>query len=166
MNARRLMSVAVAGTGLALVAGTVPAYADTSPSPAPSPPAGAARTCAADRLSYVQARVDAAVKKRLVTIDRLTTALAARPHVSDAHRATLSATYTSDTSGLTAVDAKVQADTTCGQAVADGRTVVTATGSTCCSCRRRTWSPPPTPGRTRPGSSPPPNPRPRPRSTR
>lgn len=125
MNARRLMSVAVAGTGLALVAGTVPAYADTSPSPAPSAPAGAARTCATDRLSYVQARVDAAVKKRLVTIDRLTTALAARPHVSDAHRATLSATYTSDTSGLTAVDAKVQADTTCGQAVADGRTVVT-----------------------------------------
>ena len=45
--------------------------------------------------------------------------------MSDAHRATLSSTYTSDTSGLTAVDAKVQADTTCGQAVADGRTVVT-----------------------------------------
>ena len=73
----------------------------------------------------MQASVDAAVKKRLVTIDRLTTALAARSHVSDAHRATLSSTYTSDTSGLTAVDAKVQADTTCGQAVADGRTVVT-----------------------------------------
>jgi hypothetical protein len=125
VNARRLMSLAVAGTGLALVAGTVPAYADTTPSPAPTSTSGTPRTCAADRLSYVQARVDAAVKKRLVTIDRLTSALGARTHVSDAHRATLSATYTADTSGLTAVDAKVQADTTCGQAVTDGRTVVT-----------------------------------------
>ena len=47
--------------------------------------------------------------------------LAARTHVSDAHRATLSSTYTSDADGLRAVDAKVQADTTCTQAVTDGR---------------------------------------------
>ena len=72
MNARRLMSLTVAGAGLALVAGTVPAYADSTPSPSPSAPTGTARTCSADRLSYVQARVDTAVKKRLVTIDRLT----------------------------------------------------------------------------------------------
>jgi hypothetical protein len=125
VNARRLIPLAVAGTGLALVAGAVPAYADTAPSPAPSGATGTVRTCSADRLSYVQSRVDAAVKKRLVTIDRLTSALAARTHVTDTHRATLTATYSADSGGLKAVDAKVQADTTCGQAVTDGRTVVT-----------------------------------------
>jgi hypothetical protein len=128
VNARRLIPLAIAGTGLALVAGTAPAYAGTTPSPTPSTSTGggaAARTCSADRLAYVQARVDAAVKKRQVTIDRLTSALAARTHVTDAHRATLSGTYSADSSGLAAVDAKVQSDTTCGEAVADGRTVVT-----------------------------------------
>jgi hypothetical protein len=121
VNVRRSLPLALAGGGLViLTAGAVPALADTSPSPAPT-----ARTCSSDRLAYVQARVDAAVKKREVTIDALTKRLAARTHVSDTHRATLSSTYTSDAAGLRDVDAKVQADTICTQAVADGRTVVT-----------------------------------------
>ncbi len=123
MNIRRLVPMlAVAGTGLVLVTGaTAPAFADTAPSPAPS-----TRTCSADRLAYVQARVDAAVKARELTIDSLTRRLAARTHVTDAHRATLTATYTADASGLRTVDATVHADTTCAQAVVDGRTVVTS----------------------------------------
>ncbi len=121
MNTRRLLPLALAGTGLVLVTGAAaPAFAETTPTSAPT-----TRTCSADRLGYVQARVDAAVKKREATIDSLTRALAARTHVTDAHRATLTSTYGSDESGLRAVDAKVQADTTCGQAVTDGRTVVT-----------------------------------------
>ena len=121
MNIRRSLPLAAAGTGLVLVtAVATPAFADTTATPAPS-----TRTCSADRLAYVQARVDAAVKAREVTLDSLTRRLAARTHVSDAHRATLNATYTADASGLRTVDATVQADTTCAQAVTDGRTVVT-----------------------------------------
>lgn len=118
MSTRRLITLAAATACTALVAGAAPALADTTATPAP-------RTCSADQLSYVKARVDAAVKSRQVTIDRLTSALAARTHVTDGHRGTLSATYSADASGLTSVDATVQADTTCGQAVTDGRTVVT-----------------------------------------
>jgi hypothetical protein len=124
VNVRRLAPLAVAGaTVAALAIGTAPAYADTTPSP--SAPSGAGKACSADRLAYVQARVDAAVKKRQVTIDRLTAALAARQHVTDAHRATLTATFSADSAALAAVDATVQGDTTCGQAVADGWKVVT-----------------------------------------
>jgi len=121
VTTRRFLTVAAATATAALVA-TTPALAATSPSPS-APPTG--RTCSADRLTYVQARVDAAVKHRQVTIDRLTSALAARTHVTAGHRSTLSSTFAADRTGLTAVDAKVQADTTCGQAVTDGRTVVT-----------------------------------------
>jgi hypothetical protein len=113
----------VAGTGLVLVTSiAAPAFAD----PTPTAPPTTAKTCSADRLAYVKARVDAAVKAREVTIDSLTRRLAARTHVSGPHRATLTATYTADASGLRTVDATVQADTTCAQAVTDGRTVVTS----------------------------------------
>lgn len=93
-------------------------------SPSPGAPS-AGRTCSADQLAYVKARVDLHVAQRQVTIRRLTSTLADRPHVSAAHRSTLSGLYTVDAAGLAAVDAKVQADTTCKTAVDDGHTVVT-----------------------------------------
>ena len=133
MNVRRTLPLALAGTGLVLVAGVAaPAFADATPTPSgtpsTSPSSGtgaAAKACSPDRLAKIKARVDTAVSKREATIDSLTKALAARKHVSDGHRATLSATYTSDAPGLRAVNATVQADTTCAKAVTDGRTVVT-----------------------------------------
>ena len=127
MTIRRTLPLTVAGTSLALLVtatGAVPALADTTPSP--SPTGSSAQTCIPARLSYVRARVDAAVQARELTISQLTRVLAARTHITDGHRATLSSTYTADASGLRTVDAKVQADTACAQAVTDGRTVVTS----------------------------------------
>lgn len=127
MNLRRTLPLTVAGTSLALLVtatGAVPALADTTPSP--SPTGSSAQTCSPARLSYVQARVNAAVQARELTITQLIRVLAARTHVTDGHRGTLSGTYTADVSGLRSADAQVQADTTCTQAVTDGRTVVTS----------------------------------------
>jgi hypothetical protein len=102
----------------------------TGPALAASPAAGAASattlTCSTAQLSFVQQHVHAAVTRREATITTLTGLLAGRPHVTDAHRATLDGLYASDAPGLRAVDAKVQADTTCLAAVTDGRTVVTS----------------------------------------
>ncbi len=125
MNTRRLIAVAAATASLGMVLTAAPALADSTPTPSAGPSGPAVpRTCSADRLTYVKARVDAAVAKRQVTIDRLTAAIAARQHVTDAHRSTLSSTYSADSSGLAAVDATVQGDTTCAQAVTDGWKVV------------------------------------------
>ena len=93
-------------------------------SPSPGAPS-TGKTCSADQLAYVKARVDLHVAQRQVTIHQLTSTLAARTHVSAGHRSTLSGLYTADASGLAAVDATVQGDTTCKTAVEDGRTVVT-----------------------------------------
>ena len=123
---------AAAALAFGLVLATAgPVLADTSapsaaPSASPSASSGSARGCTSQRLDRVQSRVDSAVSKRLTTIQRLTSALASRPHVTDAHRAALTELYAGDSSGLKAVDAKVQADTTCQAAVTDGRTVVTS----------------------------------------
>lgn len=125
MNSRRIVTLAATSASLGLVLTAAPALADSTAPTAPPGSSSTVRTCSADRLSFVKARVDAAVKKREATIDKLTSALAGRPHVTDAHRSTLTSTYTSDASGLTAVDATVQADTTCAQAVSDGWKVVT-----------------------------------------
>jgi len=121
VNVRRALATTSALTGLVLVAAAAPALAGTTAVPA----ASSSKTCSVDQLAYVQSRVDAAVKAREVTIDALTRALAARTHVTTGHRATLTSTFGSDASGLRTVDAKVQADMTCAQAITDGRTVVT-----------------------------------------
>jgi hypothetical protein len=118
MNVSRILGAAAGATALVVASG-LPAFADTTPTPA------AHSTCSPDQLAYVKARVDLNVAHRELTISKLTSALAARTHVTDAHRATLSGLFSSDAAGLKAVDATVQADTTCKQAVTDGRTVVT-----------------------------------------
>ena len=66
-----------------------------------------------------------AVSKRELTIGQLTSALAQRAHVTDAHRAALAGLFTADAAGLQSVNATVHTDATCRQAVTDGRTVVT-----------------------------------------
>ncbi len=109
---------ATAGAALIVLAGGQAAMAAT-------PGTVAASTCSPSSLAYVQARVNVAVAHREVTISQLTAALASRTQVTDAHRATLTGLFTADSSGLQAVNATVHADTTCKQAVTDGRTVVT-----------------------------------------
>jgi hypothetical protein len=117
-----LGATATGATALVL-ASAMPAMA-ASPTASAAPRAGHA-TCSAEQLAYVKARVDLHVAQRQLTIRQLTTALAARSHVTDAHRSVLSGLYVADAAGLTAVDATVQADSTCKQAVTDGHKVVT-----------------------------------------
>jgi hypothetical protein len=136
MRATRLAASAVTGASAVLLVAAASAAPAFAASPAPSAPSGssvraaassgAAATCSADQLAYIKARVDLHVAQRQLTIRQLTSALAARTHVTDPHRATLTGLFTSDASGLAATDAKVQADTTCKQALSDGRTVVTS----------------------------------------
>jgi hypothetical protein len=117
-----LLAATTTGATVLVMGAALPAMA-AGPTPSPSPTG--THTCSADALAYVQARVNEHVAQRQLTIRGLTSALANRPHVSAGHRSTLSGLFTSDASGLAAVDATVQADTTCKQAVTDGRTVVT-----------------------------------------
>ena len=121
MRLPRALAAGTAGVTLTLLAGGGTAMAAT-PS---AQPRTAQTSCSAASLAYIQARVDLAVSKRQLTIQQLTAALARRSHVTGAHRSALSGLYTSDAAGLTAVDNTVPADTTCKQAVTDGRTVVT-----------------------------------------
>jgi hypothetical protein len=125
MKATRIAAAAVTGATALVLASALPALA-ASPSAAPGAPTRSPASCSADQLAYVKAHVDLAVARRQLTIRQLTSVLAARTHVTDAHRATLSALFTSDAAGLAATDATVQADTTCKQAGTDGRTVVTS----------------------------------------
>ena len=121
MKLNRTLAGATAGAALLVLGGGQAALAATPGPATTSTPA----TCSASSLAYVQARVDVAVTHRELTITQLTAALAHRSQVTDAHRATLAGLFTADAAGLHSVDATVHADTTCKQAVTDGRTVVT-----------------------------------------
>lgn len=127
MRLNRMLAGATAGATMLVLAGGQAALAAQPSAPVATPSGRAVpATCSADKLAYVQARVDLAVSKRQLAIHGLTSLLAQRPQVSAGHRSTLSALFTADAAGLTSTDATVHADTTCKQAVTDGRTVVTS----------------------------------------
>ena len=88
----------VLGAGQGAVAATVGA-----PTSATSAPAAA---CSASALAYLRAGVDLAVARRERTITALSAALAARRHLTDAHRATLAGAFTADAAALRAVNAR------------------------------------------------------------
>lgn len=120
MKLNRTLAGATAGAAVLVLGAAGTAMAATPATVAASAPA----TCSPSALAYVQARVDLAVAHRELTITDLTADLARRSHVTDIHRSTLSAVFVGDAAGLRTVDATVHADTTCKQAVTDGRTVV------------------------------------------
>jgi len=123
MKINRTLVIATAGAALTVLGSGQAAMAATVT--ASSGHAGSSGSaCSPSALVYVQSRVDLAVAHRELTITQLTATLAQRGHVSDPHRAALQALFTSDASGLQAVNATVHADTTCKQAVTDGRAVV------------------------------------------
>jgi hypothetical protein len=124
MTAARTYLIAAGLAGSLVLAGALPALADSTPTPSTS--AGAtAKACSAARLTFIKARVDLATSRRYTEISKLTSHLSVRPHVTSDDRATLTNLYASDRSGLGQVDATVQADTTCASAVSDGKKIVT-----------------------------------------
>jgi hypothetical protein len=105
----------------ALVLGVVSvniAQASTPPTPAPRTPNAAV-------LSTIKSRCDAAVKKRVSALQSDITRLNSDSTISASDKSSLLATASSDISGLQALDATIQADTTSDQARADCQKVVT-----------------------------------------
>lgn len=87
-------------------------------------PAFAASSNADSRLTNIKQKCDSAVQNRLSTIGTLETRINTSKNVSSSHKSGLLAELDSDKSGLTSLDAKVQADTTATQAVSDCKGVV------------------------------------------
>lgn len=86
-------------------------------------PAGAA-TPAPQTLQSAKTLVDSRVDGRLHTLAALKTAVDAATHLSTGHRSTLAGLISSDTAGLTALRAKVDAETTIQAVRTDERSMV------------------------------------------
>lgn len=99
-----VLAAAMVGLGLAVA----PSVASTGAVTAPTP----AATAAADRLPQLQARGEAAIDHRLVSLTSASATVTAAKGLTDAHRRTLLATMSSSTTGLTALRATIAADTT------------------------------------------------------
>lgn len=111
-----------AGLGLA---GSVAVDADTTPSPSPVPSATSGPATPPANLATLKARCNAAVQRRLGTLGADDTFVKQSAALTSADRAKLEGQITSDESGLTALDATIQGDTTWQQAHADCQRIVT-----------------------------------------
>ena len=117
---RKLSAAALTGA-LLLVAPTA-AMAGTRATAARTPDAapGARRD-----VGTVKARAHEAISRRLQTLARLTSRVHDNRYLSDAHRAALTDLFAAQTRGLTALDAKIQADTDLETLKADVKSIVT-----------------------------------------
>jgi hypothetical protein len=111
---RRLSAAAITG---ALVVGAPAVAAAQTTAPATE--------SRADRVDAVKARAHEAIERRLQTLERLASRVRGSRPLSDAHRTALDELIESQRSGLTALDAKIQADTDAETLRADVRSIVT-----------------------------------------
>jgi hypothetical protein len=81
-------------------------------------------SCSATTLSAWKAVVGQRIHRRVTTLDDLSAKLGEATRMTSAHRATLSSTYSTDTSGLNQLDSKLQAEATCDAVRADAQAVV------------------------------------------
>jgi len=95
----------------------------TSPSGGSSAPSGSSSSTDAGRLHEIQARAKAAIDARLHSLNFAIAAVKANRVITDADKDTLLNTLNGDVSGLTALEAKIQGDTTVAQAEADYKTI-------------------------------------------
>ena len=116
---RKLSAAALTGA-LLLVAPTA-AMASTRATSARTPDAAGARR----DVGTVKARAHEAISSRLQTLARLTSRVHDNRYLSDAHRAALTDLFAAQTRGLTALDAKIQADTDLETLKADVKSIVT-----------------------------------------
>ena len=124
--------IALAASTVALgAAGALPAAADTGSSPTPAPtssPAPAPAPCSGSAdsvLACIKQRAAEAISQREAALQKMATDLNDNTHVSASDRSTLLAQIQADESGLTALNATIQADTTAKQARSDALTIVT-----------------------------------------
>ena len=104
----------------ALVTGVAaPAFADGSPSPAPTPSHSAAS------LSGLQAEGAADTSKRITSLTAAITRITAAKGLTDADRTTILGTLNTDLTGMKTLATRIAADTTIEQARADVRSIFT-----------------------------------------
>jgi len=121
-----LLAVAVTvGTAGAF---TGPAFADTSTTaadPTSSSTVAPPTDNSAAHLAAIKAAAHAAIGARISSLHFAMGEIGANPELTPADRATLTTTLNGDVAGLTALDTKIQADTTVAQASADYQTIFT-----------------------------------------
>ena len=100
------------------------AVAAATIAPAAAAPATSGMTSA--RMAYLKARGHLAIQRRLNEIERLTTLVNGATHLSSANRSALLSKLSSDTSGLQALDTKIQGDTDATTLRTDLESIVTA----------------------------------------
>ena len=122
MSAPLFARLAIAGAAAATLGtvSVVPAGATTA-TPTPNP---TRQQTQAANLATVKAKCDAQVQKRLTTLGDEGTTINAATDLSSGDKAQLLSTDTGDTSGLTTLDATIQADTTMVDALKDCRNIV------------------------------------------
>jgi hypothetical protein len=119
----RIVSTSLIGTAaaLALVAGScVPAFADGTATPAPSPAPSSGRT-----LATIQASAKTKTSARIVSLNSAIGKITAAADISSSDRATILATLNGDVAGMNSVESKIAADTTIASAAADYKTIFT-----------------------------------------
>ena len=104
---------------LAIAAGATGAWAGTASAASP-----ASATPAAN-LATVKAKAAAAISMRLSSLDTAVTAVNANKWLTPSDKATALQILDNDSSGLTALGAKIQSDTTLSVAISDYRTIFT-----------------------------------------
>lgn len=132
--------IALAASIVALgAASALSAAADTGPSPTPastssptstptSSPTSTPAPCSGSAdsvLACIKQRAAEAISQRETALQKMASDLNGNSHVSASDRATLLAQIQADESGLTALNATIQADTTAKQARSDALTIVT-----------------------------------------
>ena len=106
-----------------------PSAATSSSSPAPSPsPAGKVGGCVGSPstiLACIKSRAATAISNRETALQQMTTDINNSADITSSDKSTLLGQIQADESGLTALNATIQADTTAQQAWTDAQTIVT-----------------------------------------
>jgi hypothetical protein len=114
----RTRSVTVSALACAAMALAAPGVASAVPTPAVTP-SGAT-------LAAIQVKAAAAISARLTALNQAIPAVNANSFITSADKATLESTLAADVSGLTALGARIAADTTARQAASDAATIYTS----------------------------------------
>lgn len=114
---RTLRLTAVAVTVLCAATTTVVASADTTPTPRPA---------GTDTLNACKQAGNTAITNRITVLNDLASRVNAAKDLTSTHRSALTTLISNDKSGLTQLDATIQADTTLSQCRTDVQSIVTA----------------------------------------
>jgi 3D (Asp-Asp-Asp) domain-containing protein len=108
-------------------ASVIPAMAASSPVPSPSSSASSASCSgsAASVLACIKQRAATAISDRESALQKMTTDVNGSAGITSSDKSTLLGQIQADESGLTALNATIQGDTTVAQARADAQTIVT-----------------------------------------